>query len=136
MDTNTCRHFNGVCGPGMRKDHIQCTVGQKIDDYKQHNGRMNEWGCINGNACEVKCPKFDPYTKDKCDKDAAYWEEHIQRTIRARKAVVERIAAGHGKSGAMMCPICLRGSLHYVRHDYNGHIHAKCETAGCVAWME
>ena len=38
--------------------------------------------------------------------------------------------------GEMDCPICKTGKLRYSRAAYNGHVHAKCSTNGCVAWME
>lgn len=40
--------------------------------------------------------------------------------------------SGQGKTA---CPIC-SGELRYSRAGYNGHVHAKCSTDGCVAWME
>lgn len=39
-------------------------------------------------------------------------------------------------AGVMACPICQTGKLKYSRSTYNGHVHARCSTAGCVAWME
>jgi hypothetical protein len=38
--------------------------------------------------------------------------------------------------GVMDCPVCGTGKLHYSRAGYNGHVHARCETDGCVSWME
>lgn len=38
--------------------------------------------------------------------------------------------------GKMECPVCRTGELKYSRSNYNGHVHAKCSTVGCVAWME
>lgn len=38
--------------------------------------------------------------------------------------------------GVMDCPICKTGKLSYSRSTYNGHVHARCSTEGCVAWME
>lgn len=39
-------------------------------------------------------------------------------------------------SGVIPCPICKSGKVNYSRAAYNGHVHARCSTAGCVAWME
>lgn len=39
-------------------------------------------------------------------------------------------------SGQMPCPVCSKGNLKYSRSGYNGHVHARCSTSGCVAWME
>lgn len=48
-------------------------------------------------------------------------------------------AKGFGKNNGgvseMTCPIC-GGLLRYSVAAYNGHIHGKCETEGCVQWME
>jgi hypothetical protein len=45
--------------------------------------------------------------------------------------------AHKGKSAAEVveCPAC-KGRLHLSISGYNGHIHGRCETDGCVAWME
>lgn len=39
-------------------------------------------------------------------------------------------------AGEMDCPVCKTGKLRYSRASYNGHVHAKCSTQNCVAWME
>ena len=39
-------------------------------------------------------------------------------------------------AGKMECPVCKTGTLKYSRAGYNGHVHARCSTDGCVAWME
>ena len=39
-------------------------------------------------------------------------------------------------SGIIQCPICHTGQLSYSRSNYNGHVHARCSTPTCVAWME
>lgn len=33
------------------------------------------------------------------------------------------------------CPVC-KGKLHLSQSSYNGHVHGKCETKGCLSWME
>jgi hypothetical protein len=38
--------------------------------------------------------------------------------------------------GVMDCPVCKTGKLQYRRSSYNGHVHGRCSTADCVAWME
>ncbi len=39
-------------------------------------------------------------------------------------------------AGIMQCPICKTGKLKYSRANSNGHVHARCSTDGCVAFME
>jgi len=39
------------------------------------------------------------------------------------------------RSEVVECPAC-KGRLHLSQAAYNGHVHGKCETDGCVSWME
>lgn len=39
------------------------------------------------------------------------------------------------KRGVIECPVC-KGRLHLSQAAYNGHVWGKCETNGCVEWME
>lgn len=39
-------------------------------------------------------------------------------------------------AGVMDCPVCKSGKLQYSCASVNGHVHARCSTAGCVAWMQ
>lgn len=38
--------------------------------------------------------------------------------------------------GVIDCPTMCGGKVKYSRSPYNGHVSARCSTAGCVAWME
>ena len=42
---------------------------------------------------------------------------------------------GKSASEVVECPAC-KGRLHLSIAARNGHVHGKCETDGCVAWME
>lgn len=42
---------------------------------------------------------------------------------------------GRSHSEVIECPAC-KGRLHLSISSYNGHVHGRCETDGCVAWME
>ena len=39
------------------------------------------------------------------------------------------------KEEVIECPAC-KGRLHLSQAAYNGHVWGKCETEGCVSWME
>lgn len=43
--------------------------------------------------------------------------------------------AGTNHREVIACPAC-HGRLHLRIAAYNNHVHGKCETPGCVAWME
>ena len=59
---------------------------------------------------------------------------------KARAAIVNDCgewARGPSSAGCIDCPVCGGiEKLQYSRSGYNGHIRARCETDGCVAWME
>ena len=63
----------------------------------------------------VKC--LDP-------KDAHRWFEPMQQ---------KNCFTG---AGQMDCPVCILGKLRYSRAADNGHVHAECNTKGCVSWLE
>ena len=51
---------------------------------------------------------------------------------------IERRGYGKGNGVAkdtMTCPVC-GGTLYFRVANCNGHVHAKCKTDGCLAWME
>lgn len=39
------------------------------------------------------------------------------------------------RSEVIDCPACT-GKLHLYQSAFNGHVHGKCTTPGCVSWME
>lgn len=41
----------------------------------------------------------------------------------------------HGGVSQVKCPVC-DGVLRYAVAASNGRMHAKCETVGCVQWMD
>jgi hypothetical protein len=42
---------------------------------------------------------------------------------------------GMSTRDVVVCPAC-SGRLHLSIAAYNGHVHGRCETEGCVSWME
>ena len=137
MNTKHCRHFNGVLGPGMRKDHKPCLVGLNFRDYNTDTGgRGLALACLSEGT--IKCPKFDPYTQAEVDADEKEMQEWIKKTLGVRAAIIAGMEAVGAKSGEgeCDCPACGTGRIHYHVTDYNGHIWARCSTKDCVNFME
>lgn len=73
--------------------------------------------------------------------EIALHEEWIEKRMDRMRIVQVGIAdwrkAHKGKSASEVveCPAC-KGRLHLSISSYNGRVHGKCETAGCVSWME
>ncbi len=60
------------------------------------------------------------------------------RAYVAAKKDAEEHGLGKGNSGKghIQCPVCTTGTLHYSVASLNGHMHATCDTKGCVSWLE
>jgi hypothetical protein len=50
-------------------------------------------------------------------------------------AKAKGLKRGKGGRGQVICPRCGK-SLHYSVASVNGHMWGRCETSGCVSWME
>ena len=66
-------------------------------------------------------------------------DDSFERVMKARKAIID-MGAKPRSVGSLCCPVCNGGgkqerTLHWSMAS-NGHIHARCDTQGCVAWME
>lgn len=67
-------------------------------------------------------------------------DESYQRDITAQgrknvRGIAENFSWTFFAPEVVECPAC-KGRLHLSIAAYNGHVHGKCETDGCVAWME
>jgi len=67
---------------------------------------------------------------DKSSELKAERAAHFQNIMKARKSIID---TGR-KSGSIECPVC--GKQLAFRVHSNGHVHASCETIGCLSWLE
>lgn len=66
------------------------------------------------------------------------WSHMRMETLRTVMLGIQpwRVAhKGQSASEVVECPAC-KGHLHLSIAAYNGHVHGRCETDGCVSWME
>lgn len=84
------------------------------------------------------CPHCRFPTPEEIKANDEEMTSRINKLFAARGAIeaVFKQQQKDGGAGAMPCPVCKTGQLHYRRAASNGHIHAKCSTADCVSWME
>lgn len=78
-------------------------------------------------------PTAEQVEQDRLETDAA-----MERTFVAIKVASEwRVKPKPAKNRreVVECPVC-KGRLHLSQSSFNGHVHGKCETEGCVSWME
>ena len=122
----TCRHFNGI-------QHKCCEVGIKYDQFKGRLPCIKKWA-KGSEVCEQ-------YVEPTAEEIAAH-EREINESVNRMMKVTAAIAPwrekhqGHNFAEVVTCPIC-GGKLHLsIAGAYNNHVHGRCETKDCIAWME
>lgn len=132
---DSCRHFNGV-------QNKTCTAGIEYQKWDEETNLAMP--CIprhiNGRPT-WPCELFEIMSQADAEKEADERIITMNRGIKARHAAKDDangkgFAKGHGGIGAIPCPCCESGELRYSVASYNGHMHGRCSTAGCVSWME
>lgn len=79
-----------------------------------------------------ECKKID----GECDKCRVF-RERLEEMTTARASIIKMIGKDHtDEQGEVPCTKCEGGMLQFRRSGYNGHIHARCTTDGCLMWME
>jgi len=132
--SNRCRHFTGL-------QNKQCAAGVVYVTVESKDVKGFE-----------RFPCFRQGESIPCDKRSFPTPEEVAAKVAEREASWERlklgiIAAsddakkhgyGKGKGGAgrVQCPVCKTGELHYSVAGYNGHMHGRCSTKGCLSWMQ
>lgn len=85
----------------------------------------------------IPCPHRQEPTQEQVDEDRRQRDAHFAKTIAALKVAgawkVKKPEADRRE--VVECPVC-KGRLHLYQSALNGHCHGKCETDGCVSWME
>lgn len=143
-----CIHFNGI-------QHDQCEAG--VTYLRSGDDGFVCFGEVSG------CDKYQAKGIDAVKQEFAAADAFCDKVTLAREAILNELRrrfkegpASDGVTaprdthrwnnkpqanyfcgqGKMVCPICKTGTLHYSRVEYNGHVHARCSTDKCVAWME
>ena len=162
-DRQYCQHYDpsGLTMIGGKEPHGHCKAGvvyldqfgraPKDDPSSYMDGRYYEstaifkrMCCTDGNErTEVeqlaRCPKWERRTIEQAT------ERHNDiEASRARMRIVGAVVRPWrtwtktnrvAKQEVIECPAC-KGRLHLSQAAYNGHVWGRCETDGCVNWME
>lgn len=85
----------------------------------------------------VHCDKLRLPTTDEINAYEQWITERMDVLRKVMTAIRPWRAKWKGKSHVevIVCPAC-NGQLHLSIAAYNGHVHGRCETVGCVSWME
>jgi hypothetical protein len=77
---------------------------------------------------ESKCIHFNGLMNECCEAGVRY------QTVKVKAEKGMRFPCKSWQ-GIEECPVC-KGRLRLSHAAYNGHVHGRCETEGCLAWME
>ena len=131
-EAKTCLHFTGIgndqCKAGIRYDSL-------IKKGESFKSLLLTCPCF-GLMAVSNCAKYQAIGMESVIKEHEESKLRFNQTNLARNAIVQASEGKRAVRGAISCPVCSTGSLQYSIAGYNGHIHARCSTEGCVAWME
>jgi hypothetical protein len=135
-NTVFCNHYRAISG------NTTCEAGV---DYKAFKGKPDRlWPCFSKRGCvhPTSCDKAQYPTEAELEAEDLENKKHWDGISKAREAIVKHLGGPWkrgvaGARGTIDCPVCLVvNALRFSRAGCNGHIHARCSTAGCVSWME
>lgn len=126
-----CKHYNGLsnkgCGAGVGYNGL-------VADRKR---QLDMLPCFWANRNKPGVPEC-AYREWPTEAELKEREEYIQKRIAFVLPLISQIKKQHGRSnvsGTPDCPICGK-ALHYTVVRFNGHTSGKCETEGCLSWIE
>lgn len=141
FDRNYCTHY--APKPGMSRDDycsLGCDASKRMKDARDA-GEPNMTPCIGGHAAAnvlALCPKWERRSIEHAEQRADDIEKMMQRMTVVMPFVNKwrtHPKPEKSRQEIVECPQC-KGKLHLSQSSYNGHVHAHCETKGCVSWME
>lgn len=137
-DMSRCVYFTGI-------QNETCDAGVNIRELVggPDLGWARRMPCFlkDADKCTVTCSARKFMTRQESEEQLRKDHEDIERYIKAAAAAAKDakekgFRIGLGGADSMPCPLGCGGRLYYRVASCNGHLHAKCETPGCVSWME
>jgi len=145
---NYCQHYdpNAILMVGGEEPTGICKAGVNyVETFGSSPGIFQRIPCTSGGEktkdelCEM-CPKWLQSTRQQGESRADR-NEASEKRMALIFPVIGKWRRGWskknrvGKEEVIECPAC-KGELHLSQAAYNGHVWGKCETDGCVNWME
>lgn len=138
---NYCTHYAPKPG-SLKQDYcaLGCDASQRMNDARDA-GEPQMTPCIGGHTTPNVlrlCPKWERRSLEHAEKRADAMEEMLGRMEIVMPVVSKWRVQPKPESDrqeVIECPKC-KGRLHLSQSSYNGHVHGKCETDGCVSWMD
>lgn len=141
FDRNYCAHYAPKPG-AVTTDYcsLGCGASETMDRARKA-GEPNMSPCIGGHKASdpaALCAKWERRSLEHAEKRADEIEEMMERMAIVMPVVSKwrvRPKPTTSRREVIECPKC-KGRLYLSQSSYNGHVHGKCETEGCVSWME
>lgn len=137
-----CIHYRAPpspFGPNANKPHV-CDAGVDMKNWRGIG--HDKQPCFLDEAAKSKpealpCERLRRPTSEEIARHKKWSNARMDTMIVVMTAIQPWRAKHKGKSvGEIIeCPAC-KGRLHLSIAACNGHVHAHCETEGCVSWME
>ncbi len=150
MKDGQCLHFNGsqnkLCKRGVNYQQFRPGMpciqvihrSARGGTYLRAGEQPAKTEPFPGAQPKERCPFYEEPTDEQVQAERAESDAAMERTFAAIKVASEwrvRPKPALDRAACLECPVC-KGRLHLTQSSYNGHVHGKCETPGCVAWME
>lgn len=150
MDHGKCIHFNGIqndlCKRGVA--YKQFGANRPCVRFLHKSARGGTY-LRPGEIPASSVPLFDESTGKACpffeEPTAAQVQDDRREAEMALRKVEVAINVANkwrvkpkpdnNRYEVVECPVC-KGNLSLAQSSYNGHCRGKCETDGCVEWME
>jgi hypothetical protein len=128
-----CVHFNGI-------QNESCEAGVNYEEMRGE--KIGCLPCFSDEPTPLVCDKRSLPTREQAEAH----ETEVANACRnfslasswaaRRAAIVLGFGKKAGGQSSLACPACGTGQIRYSVASYNGHMQARCTTAGCVSWME
>lgn len=120
-----------TCEAGVRYDTIERTMAKSPCFIKPGETA----------ADRSPCAKLRPPTPEEIAAHEKWSEDRMGDMMKVMKVIspwrIEHKKKRIGGAQTIDCPACGGiKTLSMTIAAYNGHVHAKCKTEGCVSWME
>lgn len=146
MKKGTCKHFNGSINTHCDAEVCYRDVTNKPDEpgsaFRKPCHSLAVIGdhdlkVIEDHGPQGVCDKYEEPTEAEIAEYEAEVEAYQQRFMLTLPLIsqVKKEHCGEDWKGVETCPVC-DGNLHMTHAALNGHVWGRCETEGCLAWME
>lgn len=134
MQFGHCKQYNGMV---FHRDNCNAGVNVRALVGGEDFGWLKRIPCFTEHRSPVECSLYEEPTQQEINAHEEEIDAAMQRMMLVLPVIREVKSAFKGKnwSGSRTCPVC-SGVLHLSISSCNGHVHGRCETSGCVHWME